>query len=135
MKLQLLSLSALLSSVVAAPSTVYFFSHGRPSTTVISSNQETPQLNIQETRATLSHLLNLGHWSNNESPIDLNGPIQQVFNQPGMSRKDLFETLGGNLVVVVEGVKEAEGTAMSVWRKLQCISAKSQSKKQLEPGQ
>lgn len=126
MKLQLLSLSALLSSVVAAPSTVYFFSHGRPSTTVIS-NQETPQLNIQETRATLSHLLNLGHWSNNESPIDMNGPIQQVFNQPGMSRKDLFETLGGNLVMVVEGVKEAEGTAMSVWRKRQYISAKDQS--------
>ncbi|KAI9231854.1 MAG: hypothetical protein BYD32DRAFT_429793 [Podila humilis] len=108
MKLQLLSLSALLSSVLAAPSTVYFFSNGRPSTTVISSNQETPQLNIQETRATLSHLLNLGHWSNNEAPIDMNGPIQQVFNQPGMSRKNLFETLGGNLVVVVEGVKKAE---------------------------
>ncbi|KAF9300627.1 hypothetical protein BGZ74_007664 [Mortierella antarctica] len=108
MKLQLLSLSALLSSVIAAPSTVYFFSHGRPSTTAISSNQETPQLNIQETRATLSHLLNLGQWSNNEAPIDMNGPIQQVFSQPGMSRKDLFETMGGNLVMVVEGVKEAE---------------------------
>ncbi|KAG0036496.1 hypothetical protein BGZ82_004123 [Podila clonocystis] len=108
MKLQLLSLTALLSSVVAAPSTVYFFSHGRPSTTVISNNQETPQLNIQETRATLSHLLNLGHWSNNEAPIDMNGPIQQVFSQPGMSRKDLFETMGGNLVMVVEGVKQAE---------------------------
>ncbi|KAF8990807.1 hypothetical protein BGZ52_000106, partial [Haplosporangium bisporale] len=38
----------------------------------------------------------------------MNGPIQQVFNQPGMSRKNLFETLGGNLVVVVEGVKKAE---------------------------
>ncbi|KAG0088099.1 hypothetical protein BGZ93_004677 [Podila epicladia] len=108
MKLQLLSLSALLSSVIAAPSTVYFFSHGRPSTTVISSNQETPQLNIQETRATLSHLLNLDHWSNNEAPIDMNGPIQRVFSQPGMSRKDLFETMGGNLVMVIEGVKEAE---------------------------
>lgn len=117
MKLQLLSLSALLSSVVAAPSTVYFFSHGRPSTTVISSNQETPQLNIQETRATLSHLLNLGHWSNNEAPIDMNGPIQQVFSQPDMSRKDLFETMSGNLVMVVEGVKEAEGTTPNVWSK------------------
>ncbi|KAF9406355.1 hypothetical protein BGZ94_003143, partial [Podila epigama] len=117
MKFQLFTLSAaLLSSIAAAataaPSTVYFFSHGHPSTSSIADNSgtETPMLNIQETRATLTHLLNLGHWTHGNSgapDVDMNGPIQKVFNQPGMSRKNLFETMGGNLVMVVEGVKEA----------------------------
>ncbi|KAG0348929.1 hypothetical protein BG004_003646 [Podila humilis] len=107
---QLLSLSAVvLSSIVAAaPSTVYFFSHGRPSTSEISRDQATPQLSIPETRATLTHLLNLGTWSHTDAIIDMNGPVQQVFNQPGMTRKNLFETMGGNLIMVVEGVNKAQ---------------------------
>ncbi|KAF9346863.1 hypothetical protein BGX34_003558 [Mortierella sp. NVP85] len=102
------------TSVVAAaeaPATVYFFSHGRPSTSSIVNNNNRPSLNLKETRAALAHLLNLGQGHNHpnrnrdESFIDMRGPIQQVFSQPGMARKDLFETPGGNLMMVIEGVQ------------------------------
>lgn len=129
MKTFTFSVSALLATLVyssstvaaEAPATAYFFSHGRPSTSgaVIhnndpSSNSEVPLLNLKETRATLAHLLNLGQGhdlnrNHDESFIDLRGPIQQVFSQPGMTRKDLFETVGGNLMMVIEGVQQPHG--------------------------
>lgn len=104
------------TSVVAAaeaPATVYFFSHGRPSTSsIVNNNNNRPSLNLKETRAALAHLLNLGQGHNrnrDESFIDMRGPIQQVFSQPGMARKDLFETPGGNLMMVIEGVQHPHG--------------------------
>ncbi|CAO3566456.1 unnamed protein product [Mortierella alpina] len=120
MKFLTLSFSVLLSTLVyttsaapAAPATVYFFSHGRPSTSNLGNAQSSalPSLSIKETRATLSHLLNLGQLTSDkrvgeDTFIDMNGPIQEVFKQPGMSRKDLFERLGGNLMMVIEGVSE-----------------------------
>ncbi|KAF9576159.1 hypothetical protein EC968_010282 [Mortierella alpina] len=119
MKLLALSFSVLLSSLVhtasagpAAPATVYFFSHGRPSTSNLGNahGSALPSLSIKETRATLSHLLNLGQLTSNKDDafINMNGPIQEVFNQPGMSRKDLFERMGGNLMMVIEGVSEPQ---------------------------
>ncbi|KAF8928248.1 hypothetical protein BGZ58_009791 [Dissophora ornata] len=115
MKFFALSVSALLSTLVystsaAAPATVYFFSHGRPSSVSShSNNNNVPSLNLKETRATLAHLLNLGQLTKDreETFVNMHGPIQQVFNQPGMSRKDLFETMGGNLMMVIEGVNSA----------------------------
>ncbi|KAG0364189.1 hypothetical protein BC939DRAFT_441571 [Gamsiella multidivaricata] len=116
MKFSVLSLSALLSTLVysasaasspEAPATVYFYSHGRPSTSgTINTNNgnKLPSLSLKETRATLAHLMNLGQLTKDETFVDMHGPIQQVFDQPGMARKDLFETMGGNLVMVVEGV-------------------------------
>ncbi|KAF9094242.1 hypothetical protein BGX23_002340 [Mortierella sp. AD031] len=124
MKFLAVSLSALLSTLVyttsaaAAPATVYFFSHGRPSTVNLADHgdlhagEKIPSLNIKETRATLSHLLNLGQstrQAGEESFVDMHGPIQEVFNQPGMARKDLFATIGGNLMMVIEGVNSAQG--------------------------
>ncbi|KAG0200806.1 hypothetical protein BGX28_006219 [Mortierella sp. GBA30] len=119
MKFLTLSLSALLSTLVyttsatSAPATVYFFSHGRPSSSnpINAESNALPTLNIKETRATLSHLLNLGQVTSDrregeDAFVDMNGPIQEVFKQPGMSRKDLFETMGGNLMMVIEGVNE-----------------------------
>ncbi|KAG0262973.1 hypothetical protein BG011_009471 [Mortierella polycephala] len=119
MKFLALSVSTVLSTlaltVASAPATVYFFSHGRSSTSNIAAQQDIdnglPSLTIKETRATLSHLLNLGQVTRDqregeEAFIDMNGPIQQVFNQPGMSRKDLFERMGGNLVMAIEGVHD-----------------------------
>ncbi|KAI1317417.1 hypothetical protein EDD11_008481 [Mortierella claussenii] len=117
MKLLALSLTALLSTIAAAPATVYFFSHGRPSSSnIVSSNHNSisnvPSLDLKETRATLAHLLNLRPLSKSQeeegSHVDLHGPIQQVFNQPGMSRKNLFERMGGNLMMVIEGVNDAQ---------------------------
>ncbi|KAF9112905.1 hypothetical protein BGX27_002612 [Mortierella sp. AM989] len=116
MKFLALSVSVLLSTLVysssaAAPANVYFFSHGRPSTSGIASyNAAVPSLNLKETRATLAHLMNLGQLPNSREKtyIDVHGPIQLVFNQPGMSRKSLFETMGGNLVMVIEGVNNAK---------------------------
>ncbi|KAF9957764.1 hypothetical protein BGZ72_001430 [Mortierella alpina] len=119
MKFLTLSLSALLSTLVyttsAAPATVYFFSHGRPSTSNSGNAQSSalPTLSIKETRATLAHLLNLGHLTSDKREgddtfINMNGPIQEVFNQHGMSRKNLFERMGGNLMMVIEGVNEPE---------------------------
>ncbi|KAF9350787.1 hypothetical protein BGX26_011117 [Mortierella sp. AD094] len=116
MKFLALSVSALLSTLVysssaAAPASVYFFSHGRPSTSDIAAkNAAAPSLNLKETRATLAHLLNLGQLPNRQEEqnyIDMQGPIQLVFNQPGISRKNLFETMGGNLMMVIEGVNNA----------------------------
>lgn len=111
--------SSCTAAAADAPATAYFFSHGRPSTSsaVIrdnspSSNSLAPLLNLKETRATLTHLLNLEEGyshRHDESFIDLRGPIQQVFSQPGMTRKDLFETVGGNLVMVIEGVQQPHG--------------------------
>ncbi|KAF9921927.1 hypothetical protein FBU30_008004 [Linnemannia zychae] len=123
MKLLVVSLSALLSTIAytasaaIAPATVYYFSHGRPSTVNIASHGELntydnlPSLNIKETRATLAHLLNLDQSprkAGDDSFIDMQGPIQEVFKQPGMSRKDLFATIGGNLMMVIEGVKDPQ---------------------------
>ncbi|KAG0277496.1 hypothetical protein BGZ95_005864 [Linnemannia exigua] len=122
MKFLAVSLSALLSTLVyttsaAAPTTVYFFSHGRPSTVNLATHGDLnaennlPNLNIKETRATLAHLLNLGQGkrqAGEESFIDMQGPIQEVFKQPGMARKDLFATIGGNLMMVIEGVKNPQ---------------------------
>ncbi|KAG0001068.1 hypothetical protein BGZ80_000093 [Entomortierella chlamydospora] len=116
MKFLALSVSALLSTLVysssaAAPANVYFFSHGCPSTSdIASSNGAAPSLNLKETRATLAHLLNLDQRPNlqeEQNYIDMQGPIQLVFNRPGMSRKNLFETMGGNLMMVIEGVDNA----------------------------
>jgi len=129
MKLSL-SLSALVStlaftaSTVAAAtaesSTVYFFSHGRSSADNIvpkDSARNVPALNLRETRATLSHLLNLGqpvaHDRHDQSQedvfLDPISPVQQVFAKPGVGRKDLFESLGGNLMMVIEGVQNVNG--------------------------
>ncbi|KAG0313481.1 hypothetical protein BGZ97_010138 [Linnemannia gamsii] len=122
MKFLAVSLSALLSTLVyttsaAAPTTVYFFSHGRPSAVNCASHGDLnagdnlPSLNIKETRATLAHLLNLGQstrHTGDQSFVDMQGPIQQVFKQPGMTRKDLFATIGANLMMVIEGVKSPQ---------------------------
>lgn len=123
MKFLAVSLSALLSTLVyttsaaaaPAPAIVYFFSHGRPSTVNCASHgdlnavDDLPSLNIKETRATLAHLLNLGQSTRgDQSFVDMQGPIQQVFKQPGMSRKDLFATIGGNLMMVIEGVNKPQ---------------------------
>ncbi|KAF9912096.1 hypothetical protein EC991_001042 [Linnemannia zychae] len=123
MKFLAVSLSALLSTLVyttsaAAPATVYFFSHGRPSTVNTAThgdpnaNNNLPTLDIKETRATLAHLLNLGlttpQTGEEQSFINIQGPIQEVFKQPGMARKDLFATIGGNLMMVIEGVKNPQ---------------------------
>jgi hypothetical protein len=127
MKFLAVSLSALLSTLVyttsaAAPTTVYFFSHGRPSAVNCASHGDLnagdnlPSLNIKETRATLAHLLNLGQstrHTGDQSFVDMQGPIQQVFKQPGMTRKDLFATIGANLMMVIEGVKSPQGTNSS----------------------
>ncbi|KAF9579743.1 hypothetical protein BGW38_003877 [Lunasporangiospora selenospora] len=97
----------------SAATTVYFFSHGRPSA-ITQSNRHNPSenndadhlpsLSTQEARVSLSHLLNLGRTFQDENNVDVNGPIQQVFRQRGMGRKDLLETIEGNLVMVIEGV-------------------------------
>ncbi|KAF9197629.1 hypothetical protein BGZ49_001850 [Haplosporangium sp. Z 27] len=126
MKFLALSVSALLSTLVystsaaatvEAPASVYFFSHERPSTFGILNNNNvaTPSLNLKETRAALAHLLNLQvggkkqyNSYNSQENVDMHGPIQMVFNQPGMSRKDLFQTIGGNLMMVIEGVNDAK---------------------------
>lgn len=130
MKFLAVSLSALLSTLVyttsaaavATPATVYFFSHSRPSTVNCASHGDLnagdnlPSLNIKETRATLAHLLNLGQptrHAGDQSFVDMQGPIQQVFKQPGMSRKDLFATIGANLMMVIEGVNSHKGTNLS----------------------
>ncbi|KAG0314061.1 hypothetical protein BGZ99_008392 [Dissophora globulifera] len=121
MKFLALSLSALLSTVVyssaaaAPPATVYFFSHGRPSTSSIvsqDSSDSVPSLNLKETRAALAHLLNVPQPSKSHEKsafIDVHGPIQQVFGQAGMSRKNLFETLGSNMVMLIESVEDPNG--------------------------
>ncbi|KAG0057036.1 hypothetical protein BGZ83_002274 [Gryganskiella cystojenkinii] len=126
MKLSL-SLSVLVSTLaftaptVAAasqhPSTVYFFSNGRSSANTLVDPQDirnVPELSLKETRATLSHLLNLGesvshdrlgHKQDDEVFLAPQGPVQQVFAKPGVGRKNLFENLGGNLMMVIEGVQ------------------------------
>ncbi|KAF9438386.1 hypothetical protein BGZ76_008297 [Entomortierella beljakovae] len=117
MKFLAVSLSALLttlvysSSAATAPVSTYFFSHGHPSNSdIISNYAETPSLSLEETHAALGHLLNLGQSSHNNQNgnVDLNGPIQLVFNKHGKSRKDLFQSIGGNLMMVIEGVQDAK---------------------------
>jgi hypothetical protein len=114
-----LAFTAVATTAAAHPSTVYFFSNGRTSAdNVVPKNSvyNVPSLNLRETRDTLSHLLNLGQpvpssSSSQQEDTLMNpmGPVQQVFAKSGVGRKDLFEVLGGNLMMVIEGVQNVNG--------------------------
>ncbi|KAG0239465.1 hypothetical protein BGW41_007647 [Actinomortierella wolfii] len=110
----LLTLTTVAKAAVVDSPTVYFFSHAKPITSSHTSDKTVHSLNGQEARMAFSHLLSLDSWDRSfglvedNEHIDFNGPLQRVFGDMGLHRKNLLTASGSHLMMIIDGVQDTK---------------------------